>query len=189
METPRQPSNGSARSSASHRGPFTGTFRSKKTSSCPSCGALEKSASKFSRYSAPDADPIDTLVHAFTTEVAERHVEEFDRKFMTLIVKDPQYRLRWLDWGENLCEPVTEFLARHFDLGEDPFLRTLPAHLILETGRQVYIRWVDSGDFAELEASHRAGMRMILSGLRRREYALHRHSEHQKRAGLPIGRR
>ncbi|MGO8941019.1 MAG: TetR/AcrR family transcriptional regulator [Mycobacterium sp.] len=129
------------------------------------------------KYSSPDADPIETLVHAFTTEVAERHVEEFDRKFMTLIVKDPQYRLRWLDWGEDLCEPITEFLARHFDLGEDPFLRTLPAHLILDTGRQVYIRWVDSGDFAELEASHRAGMRMVLSGLRRREYALHRHSE------------
>ena len=128
-------------------------------------------------HSSPDADPIDTLVHAFTTEVAERHVEEFDRKFMTLIVKDPQYRLRWLDWGEDLCEPVTEFLARHFDLGEDPFLRTLPAHLIIETGRQVYIRWVDSGDFAELEASHRAGMRMILSSLRRREYAVQRHSE------------
>ncbi len=128
-------------------------------------------------HSSPDADPIDTLVHAFTAEVAGRHVEEFDRKFMTLIIKDPQYRLRWLDWGEDLCEPVTEFLARHFDLGEDPFLRTLPTHLILETGRQVYIRWVDSADFAELEASHRAGMRMILSGLRRREYALHRHSD------------
>ena len=78
---------------------------------------------------------------------------------------------------KNSASRVTEFLARHFDLGEDLFLRTLPAHLIIETGRQVYIQWVDSGDFAELEASHRAGMRMVLSGLRRREYALHRHSE------------
>jgi AcrR family transcriptional regulator len=118
--------------------------------------------------SGPSADPVDTLVHAFTTEVAERHVEEFDRKFMTLIVKDPQYRLRWLDWGDDLCEPITEFLARHFDLGEDPCLRMLPAHLIIETGRQVYIQWIDSGDFAQLEASHRAGMQMILSTLRRR---------------------
>lgn len=118
--------------------------------------------------SGPNADPVDTLVHAFTTEVAERHVEEFDRKFMTLIVKDAQYRLRWLDWGDDLYEPITEFLARHFHLGEDPFLRTLPAHLIIETGRQVYIRWIVSGDFAQLEASHRAGMQMILSTLRRR---------------------
>ena len=118
--------------------------------------------------SGPNADPVDTLVHAFTTEVAERHVEEFDRKFMTLIVKDAQYRLRWLDWGEDLSEPITEFLARHFHLGEDPFLRTLPAHLIIETARQVYIQWIDSGDFAQLEASHRAAMQMILSTLRRR---------------------
>ena len=130
---------------------------------------------KVLEQSSPEADPIDTLVHAFTTEVAERHVEEFDRKFMTLIVKDPQYRLRWLDWGDDLYEPITEFLARHFDLGEDPFLRTLPAHLIIETGRQVYIQWIDSGDFAELEASHRAGMQMILSAMRQREYAVQCH--------------
>ncbi|MGB9308022.1 MAG: TetR/AcrR family transcriptional regulator [Mycobacterium sp.] len=118
--------------------------------------------------SGPNADPVDTLVHAFTTEVSERHVEEFDRKFMALIVKDAQYRLRWLDWGDDLSEPITEFLARQFHLGEDPFLRTLPAHLIIETARQVYIQWIDSGDFAQLEASHRAGMQMILYTLRRR---------------------
>lgn len=113
-----------------------------------------------------DADPIETLVKAFTTEIAERHVEEFDRKFMRLIVKNPQYRLRWLDWGEELCEPITEFLAGHFELDDDPFVRTLPAQLILHIGRQVYIRWVDTGDFAQLEESHRAGMQMILSSLK-----------------------
>jgi len=142
----------------------------------PLLGSFGEVSLEVLEQSSPDADPIDTLVHAFTTEVAERHVEEFDRKFMTLIVKDAQYRLRWLDWGEKLCEPVTEFLARHFDLGEDPFLRALPARLIIETGRQVYIRWVESGDFAELGASHRAGMRMILASLRRREYAVQRPS-------------
>jgi AcrR family transcriptional regulator len=113
-----------------------------------------------------DADPIETLVHAFTTEIAERHTEELDRKFLTLIVRNPQYRLRWLDWGEEFVEPLTEFLANRFDLPEDPFLRTLPAQLIIHTCRQVYTRWVDTGDFSELEASFRAAVTMILSSLR-----------------------
>lgn len=115
---------------------------------------------------AADADPVETLVHAFTTSVADRHVEEFDRKFMTLIVENPQYRLRWLDWGDDLCGPLTDFLASHFDLGADAFLRILPTQLIIHTCRQVYIHWVHSGDFTDVQAAHRAGMKMILAGLR-----------------------
>lgn len=113
-----------------------------------------------------EADPIETLVHAFTTEIAERHTEKLDRKFLTLIVRNPQYRLRWLDWGEEFVEPLTKFLANRFDLAEDPFLHTLPAQLIIHTCRQVYTRWVETGDFAELEASFRAAMTMVLSSLR-----------------------
>lgn len=44
-----------------------------------------------------------------------------------MIADPPQYRLRWLDWGEDLAEPISEFLAARFDLGSDPFGRTLPA--------------------------------------------------------------
>lgn len=112
-----------------------------------------------------DADPIETLVRAFTSEIAERHAEESDRNFLTLIVKNPQYRLRWLDWGEELVEPLTEFLASRFDLAEDQFLHTLPAQLIIHACRQVYTRWVDTGDFAQLQTSFRSAVTMILSSV------------------------
>jgi len=112
-----------------------------------------------------DAEPIDTLVRAFTTLIAERHLEEADRKFMTLIVNNPQYRLRWLDWGEDLREPITDFLASRFDLGDDVFIRTLPARLIIHTVVLAYMQWVETGDFAQLEASQRAGIEMILCSL------------------------
>lgn len=112
-----------------------------------------------------DADPTEALVRAFTSEIAERHSEELDRKFLSLIVNNPQYRLRWLELGEDLCGSLTEFLAVRFELPEDPFLCTLPAQLIVHTCRQLYTRWVETGDFAELEASFRAALTMILSSL------------------------
>jgi AcrR family transcriptional regulator len=120
---------------------------------------------KVLEQATPDDDAIETLVRAFTTEIDRRHVLEFDRKFMTLILKNPQYRFRWLEWNEYLYEPITKFLATRFDLGHDPFLRTLPAQLIVQTGRYAYTRWVETGDFAALEASHRNGITMILMGL------------------------
>ncbi|WP_280473691.1 hypothetical protein [Nocardia asiatica] len=115
-----------------------------------------------------DADPVQVLAHAFTTEVHQRQVPEFDRKFMDLMINTPPYRLRWLEWGEGLCGEITDFLARHFDLGNDPFLRSLPAQLVMQTMRQAYIHWVDashSGDFAEVELLLSRGIRISLAGI------------------------
>ncbi|MFI9411277.1 TetR/AcrR family transcriptional regulator [Nocardia gamkensis] len=120
------------------------------------------------RTAPTDADPVEVLAHAFTTEVHRREVPEFDRKFMDLMINTPAYRLRWLEWGEGLCGEITEFLARHYDLGDDPFLRALPAQLAMQTMRQAYIHWVDSGhstEFAEVERLLLRGMRMLLTGL------------------------
>lgn len=120
---------------------------------------------------APDgADPIEVLARAFTTEVHRRKVPEFDRKFMTLMINNPPYRLRWLEWGEGLCPEITEFLGRHYRLGDDPFLRALPAQLAMQTMRQAYIHWVEagtSGDFASVEQLLLHGMRMLLTGVDR----------------------
>ena len=66
------------------------------------------------------SDTVDTLVQAFTTEVAKRGELEIDRKFMALVITDPQYRLRWLDWGQDLADPISDFLASRFELGTDP---------------------------------------------------------------------
>ncbi|MBF6208893.1 TetR/AcrR family transcriptional regulator [Streptomyces gardneri] len=120
------------------------------------------------RTAPDDADPVQVLTHAFTTEVHQRQVPEFDRKFMDLMINTPPYRLRWLEWGEGLCGEITELLARHFDLGDDPFLRALPAQLVMQTMRQAYIHWVDtshSGDFGEVERLLLRGMRILLAGI------------------------
>lgn len=134
----------------------------------PLFGQSEQLIVEILRTAPADADPAEVLAHALTTEVHRRRVPEFDRKFMELMINTPPYRLRWLEWGEGLCEEITEFLARHFDLGDDPFLRALPAQLVMQTMRQAYIHWVDaghSGEFAEVERIMSRGMRLLMAGL------------------------
>ena len=115
---------------------------------------------------APSAsDTVETLVQAFTAEVAKRGELEIDRKFMALVITDPQYRLRWLDWGQDLVHPISDFLASRFDLDTDPFIRTLPAQLVIQICRQAYIHWVEQGDFDSLRLGLRAGIQMVVRAL------------------------
>ncbi|WP_286134875.1 TetR/AcrR family transcriptional regulator [Mycobacterium sp. UM_Kg1] len=117
------------------------------------------------RNAPASSNSIATLVEAFCTEVPRRGHVEVDRQFLALIISDPQYRLRWLDWGEGLVQPISEFLSARYDLGDDPFIRELPAHLMVQICRQAYLYWVASGDFAELERAVRAGATMVVATL------------------------
>ncbi|BBY66749.1 TetR/AcrR family transcriptional regulator [Mycolicibacterium helvum] len=110
-------------------------------------------------------DTVDVLVKAFSTEVPKRGRIEIDRTFMALVIGDPQYRLRWLDWGQDLVVPITDFLEGRFDLGTDAYTRELPAQLVIQTCRYAYIHWVTDGDFTRLRSALRAGMRMIVGAL------------------------
>lgn len=117
------------------------------------------------RDAPPTSDTVETLVEAFGTELARRGELETGRKFMALIIGDPQYRLRWLDWGQDLAEPISEFLESRFNLGADPFIRTLPAQLVIQVCRQAYIHWVEQRDFEGLRSALRAGMQMVVGSL------------------------
>ncbi|KHO24938.1 TetR/AcrR family transcriptional regulator [Mycolicibacterium setense] len=113
----------------------------------------------------PQGDVVEALVEAFSTEVPKRGTVEFDRTFMALVVNDPQYRLRWLDWGQDLIGPITEFLAARFDLGDNPNTRELPAQLVIQVCRHAYVRWVADGNFAGLRSALRVGMQMTVEAL------------------------
>lgn len=112
-----------------------------------------------------DSNAVDVLVEAFSTEVPKRGQVEIDRTFMALVIGNPEYRLRWLDWGQDLVAPITDFLALHFTLGTDSFTRELPAQLIIQTCRHAYVYWVEHGDFAGLRSALRMGMTMIVGAL------------------------
>lgn len=114
---------------------------------------------------APTSDTVDTLVEAFATEVPKRGQIDIDRAFMALMIDNPQYRLRWLDWGEDLIGPVSAFLADRFDIGNDPFTRELPAQLVIQACRYAYVHWVRDGDFGNLRSALRVAMQMIVRSL------------------------
>ena len=65
----------------------------------------------------------------------------------------------------NLTDPITEFLDHRVDLGTEPFVRTLPAQLVIEVCRQAYIHWVQDADITTLESVIRAGMQMIVRAM------------------------
>lgn len=113
----------------------------------------------------PESDAVDALVEAFGSEVPKRGQFEVDRAFMALVLSDPQYRLRWLDWGQDLVGPITDFLAARFDLGTDSFSRELPSQLIIQACRHAYVHWVEHGDFASLQSALRIAMKMIVGSL------------------------
>jgi AcrR family transcriptional regulator len=112
-----------------------------------------------------DGDAVDALVEAFSTEIPKRGQVEIDRSFMALVIDNPQYRLRWLDWGQDLVEPITDFLDARFDLGSDPFTRELPAQLVIQACRHAYVYWVEHGDFTSLRSALRVAMQMIVGSL------------------------
>lgn len=117
---------------------------------------------------ASDADPVDVLVDMFTAEVEARRSNDFDQKFMYLIANTPQYRLRWMEWGESLTESITEFLARHFELGDDDFVRSLPGKLVVHASRNAYMWWTDAKEPhgpADLVEVHRRAILMVVGPL------------------------
>ncbi|QRY47777.1 TetR family transcriptional regulator [Mycolicibacterium boenickei] len=116
-------------------------------------------------HAEPHGDVVEALVKAFSTEVPKRGTVEFDRTFMALVVNDPQYRLRWLDWGQDLIGPITEFLGSRFDLGNNSYTRELPAQLVVQVCRHAYLHWVADGDFAGLRSALRVGMQMVVETL------------------------
>ncbi|OFB45734.1 transcriptional regulator [Mycolicibacterium sp. (ex Dasyatis americana)] len=128
---------------------------------------------------AADADPVDVLVDMFTVEVRhrqsagvqQRQAVEVARKLMSLVAETPQYRLRWMDWSATLAEAITDYLAGHFELGDDEFARALPSRLIIQVSSSAYIWWTDAKELHELDeliAAHRSGIGMVLSGLQQR---------------------
>lgn len=112
-----------------------------------------------------DGDVVDILVDAFSTEVPKRGQVEFDRTFMALVIGAPQYRLRWLDWGQELVGPITEFLDTRIGLNDDLMTRELPAQLIIQACRHAYVQWVEHGDFGRLRSVLRIGMGMVVGAL------------------------
>lgn len=112
-----------------------------------------------------DGDLIDTLVSTFLIEMHERPLTEADRTLLKIMNSAPQYRLRWLEIDEELCEAVADFLATRVGRVSDPLQRTLPAYVIVKSVRKVFEHWVSTDYSHDIETLLRRGFGMIFAGL------------------------
>jgi AcrR family transcriptional regulator len=118
------------------------------------------------REAPADGDLIDVLVAVWMSALEEDTIAPSERRFLAVMASSPQYRLRWMEVDDELCEAVAEFLAGHIGWGERPLERSLPAYLVVQATRHVFVQWImtDSGqDIADLL---REAFRMVLDGVR-----------------------
>jgi AcrR family transcriptional regulator len=113
-----------------------------------------------------DGDPIETLVHAWTSLLDGSRLSAFDRRFLSLMVTTPEYHLRWMETDDELCEAVTQFLHRHTPPNGHALLRALPAYLVVQSTRYVFEHWITSGSDEDIAELLREAFRMVLSGAR-----------------------
>lgn len=113
----------------------------------------------------PDTtDPVEALVAAWSAAMPGGRISEFDRRFLTLMVTTPEYRLRWQEADQELCEVIAEYLDRRLPAGVHPLHRTLPAYLVVHATRHVFEHWITSGSEEDLAGLLRDALRMVLAG-------------------------
>ncbi|MFD4985205.1 TetR/AcrR family transcriptional regulator [Streptomyces sp. NPDC058374] len=110
-------------------------------------------------------DTVGILVAAWTSAMDDGVLSPFDRRLLTLIAESPQYRLRWLEADDDLCEAVAEFLAKQLGREEHPLRVTLPAYLVVQATRHVFMQWVATGTDEEIADLLRVGLSMVLDGV------------------------
>ncbi|QFU92521.1 TetR/AcrR family transcriptional regulator [Amycolatopsis sp. YIM 10] len=113
-----------------------------------------------------DGEPVEVLVTAWTSDLIHGGLGDFERRFLTLMVSTPQYRLRWLEVDDELCDAMIRFLERRQLLGDHPLHRSLPAYLIVQATRHVFEYWIKSGSHEDIADLLRDAFRMVLAGTR-----------------------
>ncbi|WP_280438296.1 TetR/AcrR family transcriptional regulator [Nocardia carnea] len=111
-----------------------------------------------------DGDPVDSLVAAWTSELQGGRIDDFDRRFLALVVSTPEYRLRWLEVDDDLCEATARFLERCYGPFSQTLPRTLPAYLIVQATRHIFDHSIKSDSSADITGMLRDAFRLVLAG-------------------------
>jgi AcrR family transcriptional regulator len=119
--------------------------------------------------SAPrDGDLVETLVAAWTSELHDGTITPFERQFLKLMATTPQYRLRWLEVDDELCDAVAEFLRDRLEPADHPLRRSLPAYLVVHATRHVFDHWITSDSGEDVAELLRDAFRFVLAGVETR---------------------
>jgi len=111
------------------------------------------------------SDVLETLVAAWTSQLHEGSLTDLERRFLRLMSTTPQYRLRWMEVDDELCDAVAEFLHQRIALGDHPLHRSLPAYLVVQATRRVFDYWVSSDSGEDITDLLRDALRSVLAGV------------------------
>jgi len=118
--------------------------------------------------SAPrNGDLVETLVTAWTAELdSGPTLSPFGRTFLALVAASPQYRLRWMEVDDELCQAMADFLRERIGEGDSPLASVLPGFLIVQATRHVFMHWITSEADEDIADLLREAFRMVLDGVR-----------------------
>ncbi|MEU6917385.1 TetR/AcrR family transcriptional regulator [Streptomyces olindensis] len=114
-----------------------------------------------------DGDLVETLVTAWTAELdSGPNLSPFGRTFLALVAASPQYRLRWMEVDDELCQAMAGFLRERIGEGDSPLASVLPGFLIVQATRHVFMHWITSETGEDIADLLREAFRMVLDGVR-----------------------
>ena len=111
-----------------------------------------------------DGDLVEALVVAWTAALHDGTITPYEQRFLKLMATTPQYRLRWLEVDDELCDAVAEFLREQLAPGDHPLHWSLPANLIVHATRHVFDHWITSDPGADVAELLRHAFRFVLAG-------------------------
>jgi AcrR family transcriptional regulator len=111
-----------------------------------------------------DGDLIEALVTAWSPQLHDGAFTDFELRLMRLIADNAEYRLRWLEVDDELCDCVAKFLSGRIETGDHPALQTLPAVLVVQATRHVFDYWIRADAEGDVRELLRPALRAVLAG-------------------------
>ncbi|TVZ02716.1 TetR/AcrR family transcriptional regulator [Trebonia kvetii] len=113
-------------------------------------------------------DLIEDLVQAWSPQLHDGALTDFELRLMRLIADNAEYRLRWLEVDDELAGRVQKFLSERIVTGDHPALQTLPAVLVVQATRHVFDGWIRAGAEGDVRELLRRALRAVLAGFEAR---------------------
>jgi AcrR family transcriptional regulator len=113
---------------------------------------------------AQEGDLIEDLVTAWSQQLHDGALTDFELHLMRLIADNAEYRLRWLEVDGELCDCLAKFLSGRVATGDHPALQTLPAFLVVQATRHVFDYWIRADGEGDVRDLLRAALGAVLAG-------------------------
>jgi AcrR family transcriptional regulator len=117
-------------------------------------------------HASADGDVVEVRTRCLLVEVSDGNLAEVHRKFVTLLARSPEYRLRWLATDPDLVAAVRDYRERcmpHARNEDEPYRRLAP-ELVVTATRAVFDYWLLEAPDRSIDGLVRDGISLVLRG-------------------------